>query len=63
MFLYQTQSHVTPPSPSTQEEHAKGVKNIIEEAALFENPEEVKEQQHLREETLKAASRISEHDI
>ena len=41
----------------------KGVNQIIAEACLFENPEEVKEQQHLREECLKEANKTSEHDM
>ena len=41
----------------------KGAEAIINEASLFENPEEVKEQQHLREETFLEANKISEHDI
>jgi hypothetical protein len=46
-----------------QEEHMKGVENIINEASLFENPEEVRKQQHFRDECRKAAVRTSEHDF
>lgn len=45
------------------EEHMKGVENIIIEASLFENPEEVRKQQHFRDECRKAAVRTSEHDF
>ena len=40
----------------------KGVENIIQEAYLFENPDEVREQQHFRDECRKSAIRTSEHD-
>ncbi len=46
-----------------QEEHMKGVENIIMEASLFENPEEVRKQQHFRDECRKAAVRTTEHDL
>lgn len=46
-----------------QEEHMKGVENIIKEASLFENPEEIRKQQHFRDECRKAAIRTSEHDF
>lgn len=46
-----------------QEEHMKGVENIINEASLFENPEEVRRQQHFRDECRKAAMRTSEQDF
>mmetsp|Transcript_10884 Transcript_10884/g.24043 ORF Transcript_10884/g.24043 Transcript_10884/m.24043 type:complete len:158 (+) Transcript_10884:143-616(+) len=45
------------------EEHMNEVDRIIEEASMFENPEDVREQQHLREECLKQANRTSEHDF
>jgi len=45
------------------EEHMKGVENIIKEASLFENPEEIRKQQHFRDECRKAAIRTSEHDF
>lgn len=41
----------------------KGVENIINEASLFENPEEVRKQQHFRDECRKAAMRTSEQDF
>lgn len=41
----------------------EGVNRIIAEASIFEDPGEVQEQQHEREECIKEAGRTSEHDI
>lgn len=46
-----------------QEEHMKGVDSIVNEASLFENPEEIKEQQHVRKEVEIEANRVLEHDM
>jgi hypothetical protein len=46
-----------------QEEHMAGVKSIINEASIFENPDEVKAQQILREEVLKEAIKTTQHDL
>lgn len=40
-----------------------GVDRIINEAALFENPDEVREQQHLREGVHKESLKTTEHDL
>jgi hypothetical protein len=40
-----------------------GVKSIINEASIFENPDEVKAQQILREEVLKEAIKTTQHDL
>jgi hypothetical protein len=40
-----------------------GVDRIIDEASLWEEPEEVKEQQKLRENTFTEQIKISHHDI
>lgn len=40
-----------------------GVKRIIDEAYLFENPDEVKVQQQLRHENIKEANRMAQHDF
>mmetsp|Transcript_10628 Transcript_10628/g.23363 ORF Transcript_10628/g.23363 Transcript_10628/m.23363 type:complete len:154 (+) Transcript_10628:942-1403(+) len=45
------------------EEHMAGVKSIINEASIFENPDEVKAQQILREEVLKEAIKTTQHDL
>ncbi|KAL3805308.1 hypothetical protein HJC23_009015 [Cyclotella cryptica] len=45
------------------EEHMEGVKNIIDEASLFEDPDEVKTQQQFREENIKEANRMAQHDL
>ena len=47
----------------TQEEHIAGVKHIIDEASLFENPDEVHEQQELRKKVLMDLSKTTEHDM
>ena len=41
----------------------KGVDSIVNEASLFENPEEIKEQQHVRKEVEIEANRVLEHDM
>lgn len=41
----------------------EGVKRIIDEAYLFENPNEVKKQQHYRRENIKEANKIAQHDF
>lgn len=46
-----------------QEEHMDGVERIINEAYLFENPDEVKAQQQLRQENIKEANRMAQHDL
>ena len=52
------------PSPILkQEEHMDGVERIINEAYLFENPDEVKAQQQLRQENIKEANRMAQHDL
>lgn len=52
------------PSPQIkQEEHMAGVESIINEASLFENPDEVKTQQQFREENIKEANRMAQHDF
>jgi hypothetical protein len=40
-----------------------GVQSIINEASLFENPDEVKTQQQFREEHIKEANRMAQHDL
>ena len=40
-----------------------GVQSIINEASLFENPDEVKTQQQFREENIKEANRMAQHDL
>jgi hypothetical protein len=40
-----------------------GVERIINEAYLFENPDEVKEQQQLRQENIIEANRMAQHDL
>ncbi|KAL3787555.1 hypothetical protein ACHAWO_006412 [Cyclotella atomus] len=45
------------------EEHMAGVERIINEAYLFENPDEVKEQQQFRQENIKEANRMAQHDL
>jgi hypothetical protein len=40
-----------------------GVKRIINEAYLFENPDEIKVQQQLRQENIKEANKIAQHDF
>ena len=46
-----------------QEEHSRGVKSIIDEASIFENPDEVHAQQALRKGVLKEANNTVRHDL
>jgi uncharacterized protein (UPF0128 family) len=40
-----------------------GVERIINEAYLFENPDEVRAQQQFRLENIKEANKIAQHDL
>ena len=46
-----------------QEEHMSGVNNIIDDASLFEEADEIRVQQHMRDQTFLELNKISEHDV
>ena len=46
-----------------QEEHMSGVNNIIDDASLFEEPDEIRARQHMRDQTFLELNKISERDV
>lgn len=40
-----------------------GVNNIIDDASLFEEPDEIRARQHMRDQTFLELNKISERDV